>query len=125
MSVLVAARTERLVTCVSAAVVDVSKDVRKHMYASARRGGTDSVGKGGGRRPADIQHDGAGGPAVAEARQPVPAVGSRAEDEVVPAQGCQRRAKVTGLQVGNVAADDQGRSRLTSSCPAHPHAEIA
>lgn len=112
-------------TCVSAAVVDVSKDVRKHMYASARRGGTDSVGKGGGRRPADIQHDGAGGPAVAESRQPVPAVGSRAEDEVVPAQGCQRRAKVTGLQAGNVAADDQGRPRLTSSCPAHPYAEIA
>ena len=87
MSVLVAARTDRLVTYVSAAVVDVSQDVRKHMHAGARPGGTDGVCKGGGRRPADIQHDGAGGPAVAEARQPVPAVGSRAEDEVVPAKG--------------------------------------
>lgn len=112
-------------TCVSVAVVDVGQDVRKHMYASARPGGTDSVCKGGGRRPADIQHDGAGWPAVAEARQPVPAVGSRAEDEVVSAKGCQRRAKVTGLQVRNVAADDQGRPRLTSGRPAHPQAEIA
>ncbi|MCY3607499.1 MAG: hypothetical protein OXG57_03550 [Acidimicrobiaceae bacterium] len=125
MSALAAARTERLVTCVSAAVVDVVQDVRKHMNPRGWPGGTDSVCEGGGRRPADVEHGGAGGPAVAEARQPVPAVGSRAKDEVVSAQRCQCRSEVTGLQVRNVAADDQRWSRLTAGHPAHPHAQIA